>query len=98
MKKIKPEIKTIIWQELVKWLYFQFKSDHHITFGKIGDYGYKFEEGSQQKIPILFFNSTYLKELCLINKHKSYVLKPLVKINYSAISQHFVDRFGKEEV
>lgn len=67
-------------------MYFQFQSDHHVSLGYIGNYGYKIEERTQQRIPILFFNNAYLKQLGLKNTSNSFILKPVIKINGVAIA------------
>jgi hypothetical protein len=41
-----------------------------------------------QKIPILFFHSQYFKDIGLSLKFRSFLLKPVVKINYDVIAQN----------
>lgn len=40
-RKAKEAACRAAWEELVKWMYFQFKSEHHVSFGRLGNYGYK---------------------------------------------------------
>jgi hypothetical protein len=42
-KKIPHSNCKQIWEEFVKWAFFQFESERHISFGQIGDYGYKID-------------------------------------------------------
>jgi hypothetical protein len=87
-KKIKPEIAFTIWQEFVKWTHYVFEQERHISFGRIGNYGYKIEEKSGKKIPFLFITDTFLKENYLVSKYHTLILKPVMKINYQAVGRH----------
>lgn len=82
----------------MKWIFYQFKTDHHVNFGNIGSYGYKIEEKSKQKVPILFYNNAYLKEINLINVSHSFILKPLVKINIAIIASNCPREIDKSTV
>lgn len=96
-RKLKEPTCRQVWEELVKWMYFQFKSEHHVNFGRIGNYGYKIEEKTGNKVPILFFNEAYLKEVGLSPHSSSFVLKPLVKINPAAIATSSQNAFTRDE-
>lgn len=69
-------------------MHFTFEQERHISFGKLGNYGYKIEEKSAKKIPFLFIAESFLKEHHLTNKYPSFVLKPTVKINIAVISKY----------
>lgn len=87
-RKIKAELSRNMWLEIVKWIFYQFKSDHHVSFGKIGTYGFKIDDKTKQKIPILFYNKEYLKSIDLIPQNHSFILKPVLKINSNLIANN----------
>lgn len=87
-RRIKTVHSLAIWTEFVKWMHFTFEQERHISFGRIGNYGYKIEEKSGKKIPFLFMADSFLKQHHLTNKFPSFVLKPTVKINIAVISKH----------
>ena len=95
-RKLKEATGRQVWEELVKWMYYQFKSEHHINFGRFGNYGYKIEEKTGNKIPYLFLQEPYLKEIGLSPYSTSFILKPIVKMNKVAIAASSQNQVSKE--
>lgn len=95
-QRLKPQIAFKVWTEFVKWSYFTFEQERHFSFGKIGNYGYKIEEKTGKKIPFLFISDNFLKDNDLTNRYRSFVLKPIVKINLAAISRHLDNAISEE--
>lgn len=96
-ERLQKQQFACIWEEVVKWLYFQFESSRHVTLAKFGDYGFKIEEKTNLKIPFLFFNETFIQKNSLVLKGKTFVLRPIVKVNFGAIVKNLHLKNIKEE-
>ena len=86
--RIKPALANAVWEAFMKWAFFIFESERHIIFGRLGNLGYKIEEKNSRKIPFLFLSENFIKKYGLAAKYPSFVLKPVVKLNPSAIVKH----------